>query len=257
MRKTDFSYYSRVKQYTYEQMARNFREQAPQKDIPWKPFEEKLIDSKIALITVAGGYEKEDEPFGDKDKKENYGPKEISIKAKTKDIKFAALDWNPSEAKKDANVIFPAEHLVLMQKEGVIGKLNDVAYSFSGFHEKKSTLRDSVKQVITSLKENENHGALIIPVSPMTSEAGCKIAKQIEKAGISTVLLTPFYEQALIYSPPRCAFINFPFGRVLGPAKKITLQTAVLRELLKLFEKLKIPGEILNLNFIWSFGEVK
>ncbi len=257
MRKTDFSYYSRVKQYTYEQMARNFREQTPQKDIPWKPFEEKLIDSKIALITVSGAYEKGDKPFDDKDKKENYGPKEISIKSKTKDIKFTALDWNPSEAKKDVNVVFPAEHLVLMQKEGVIGKLNDVAYSFSGFHEKKSTLKDSVKQVVKSLQENENHGALIIPVSPMTSEAGCNIAKQIEKAGISTVLLTPFYEQALVYSPPRCAFINFPFGRVLGPAKKVTLQTAVLRELLKLFEKLKIPGEILNLNFIWSFGEVE
>jgi len=107
------------------------------------------------------------------------------------------------------------------------------------------------------LQCNENQGALIIPVSPMTSEAACKMAQQIEKAGISTVLLTPFYEQALIYSPPRCAFVNFPFGRVFGPAKKVTLQTAVLRELLKLFEKLKIPGEILNLNFIWSFGEVE
>jgi len=136
-------------------------------------------------------------------------------------------------------------------------KLNDVAYSFVGYHEKKSTLQESVKQLLKKLIENENTGVLIIPVSPMTSEAACKIAKQIEKAGISTVMLTPFYEQALIYSPPRCAFVNFPFGQVMGPVKKVTLQTAVLRELLKLFEKLKIPGEILNLNFIWSFGEVE
>lgn len=257
MKRTDFSFYSRIKRYTYEQMARNYREETPQKDIPWTPFEEKLIDSKIALITVGGLAEKEDAPFGDKDKKENYGPKEINIKSKTDDLQITAIDWNAEEAKKDINVIYPAEHLVLLQKEGIIGKLNDVAYSFSGFHDKKSTLQDSVKTVIKNLKDNENQGALIIPVSPMTSEAACKIAKQIEKAGISTVLLTPFYEQALIYSPPRCAFVNFPFGRVLGPAKKVTLQTAILRELLKLFEKLKIPGEILNLNFIWSFGEIE
>ncbi|MBN2281456.1 MAG: hypothetical protein JXQ65_12820 [Candidatus Marinimicrobia bacterium] len=257
MRKTDFSYYSRVKRYTFEQMARVYREETQQKDIPWTPFENKLIESKIALITVSGAFETNDEPFVDKDKKENYGPKEISIKAKSEDLHYLALDWDPSEALKDANVIFPAEHLVLMQKEGIIGKLNDVAYSFTGLHEKKSTLQESVKSVIKSLKDNENQGVLIIPVSPMTAEASCKIAKQIEKAGISTVLLTPFYEQALVYSPPRCAFVNFPFGRVLGPAKNITLQTAILRELLKLFEKLKIPGEILNLNFIWSFGEIE
>ncbi len=257
MRKTDFSFYSRVKQYSYEQMARNFREKAPQRNIPWAPFEEKLIDSKIALISVAGATEQADTPFGTKDKKENYGPKEINIKTKSDNMQYTALDWDPGTAKTDANVVFPAEHLVLLQKEGVIGKLNKVAYSFSGFHEKKSVFQNSVKKVITDLKENENQGALIVPVSPLTSEAACKISRQIEKAGISTVLLTPFYEQALVYSPPRCAFINFPFGQVLGPANNITLQTAVLREILKLFEKLKIPGEILNLNFIWSFGEVK
>lgn len=257
MRKTDFSFYSRVKKYTYEQMARQYREQIADKDIPWATFEEKLIESKIALVSVGGLYEKADTPFGNKDKKENYGAKEISMKAKTGDIEINAIDWDTDEAKKDINVVFPSEHLVLLQKEGIIGKLNDVAYSFSGFHEKKSVLQESVKSVINSLKNNENQGVLIIPVSPMTSEAACKIAKQIEKDGISTVLLTPFYEQALIYSPPRCAFVNFPFGRILGPAKRTTLQTAVLRELLKLFEKLKIPGEILNLNFIWSFGEMK
>ena len=238
-------------------MSRIYREKTPLKEIPWTPFEEKLLDSKIALITVGGITEKTDEPFGDKDKKENYGPKEINIKAQTEDLQYTAIDWNPEEAIKDANVIFPAQHLVLHQKEGVIGKLNDIAYSFSGFHEKESVLKEGVAKVITALKNNENQGVLIIPISPMSSEAACQIARQIEENGVSTVLLTPFYEQALIYSPPRCAFINFPFGRVLGAANKVTLQTAVLRELLKLFEKLKIPGEILNLNFIWPFGEVE
>lgn len=257
MRKTEFSFYSRIKRYTYEQMARNYREETPQKDIPWAPFEEKLLDSKIALISVGGVTPKDEEPFGEKDKKENYGPREVSIKSKTGDVQFTAIDWDPSEAEKDINTIFPSEHLVLLQKEGIIGKLNKVAYSFSGFHDKEPAFQDATKETIQNLKDNENQGALIIPVSPLTSEAACKLAKEIEKAGISTILLTPFYEQALIYSPPRCAFVNFPFGRIFGPAKKVTLQTAILRELLKLFEKLKIPGEILNLNFIWSYGEVE
>jgi hypothetical protein len=60
----------------------------------------------------------------------------------------------------------------------------------------------------------------------------------------------------MILAPPRSAFINFPFGRILGKANHVTLHTAILRDTLRLFEKAKIPGEIFNLNFIWSCGKV-
>jgi len=256
MRKTDFSFFPRTKKYVYEQMARNYRETEPHKKVPWTPFDEKLLESKIALISVAGAYEKNMEPFTNKEKNSDYEYREIDIKTSVEDLEFMSLDWNADEVKKDMNVIIPSEHLVLLHKEGIIGQMNDVIYSFVGYHEKKSYLEKSVDKVIKSLKENENHGALIIPASPMTAEAACIIAKQIEESGVSTVLLSPFYEQALVHAPPRCAFVNFPFGRLFGPAKKLTLQTAILRDLLRLFEKAKIPGEILNMNFIWSFGEV-
>ncbi len=256
MRKTNFSFYQRTKQFVYEQMARNYREQESVKKVPWTPFEEKLLESKIALITVSGAYDKESEAFTKKEKNSDYEYQEIDIKTDPANIDFLPLDWNTSEAKKDINVILPSEHLILLHKEGIIGEIDDKIYSFAGYFEKKLYLQKSIETLAETLKKNNNHGALIIPVSPITAEAACHIANGIEKLGVSTVLISPFYEQALVHTPPRCAFINFPFGRIFGPANKITLQTAILRDLLRLFEKSKIPGEILNMNFIWSFGDI-
>jgi len=179
-------------------------------------------------FTVSGAYDKESEAFTKKEKNSDYEYQEIDIKTDPANIDFLPLDWNTSEAKKDINVIL----------------------------EKKLYLQKSIETLAETLKKNNNHGALIIPVSPITAEAACHIANGIEKLGVSTVLISPFYEQALVHTPPRCAFINFPFGRIFGPANKITLQTAILRDLLRLFEKSKIPGEILNMNFIWSFGDI-
>jgi hypothetical protein len=78
----------------------------------------------------------------------------------------------------------------------------------------------------------------------------------LEKKELPTVILTTFYEQALALAPPRCAFINFPFGRPFGKANHVTLHTAILRDTLRLFEKAKTPGEVICLSYIWSFGTV-
>jgi len=257
MRETDFSFLPVRKKMVYEQMARSYRVQEPRKKIDWVPFQEKLLESKIAYISIAGAYHKDEQtPFTTDEKSADYDYREIGVTSKCKDIRFTAIDWETSEVKKDCNVIFPAEQLVLLQKEGLIGELNDKIYSLSGYNENRKRLDKTINEIIAKLKENENVGVLIIPTSTVTAETGCILANAIEAAGISTVLLSPFYEQAMLYAPARCAFINFPFGRLLGKANEITLQTAILRELLRLFEKAKVPGEVICMNFIWPFGAI-
>jgi len=59
MRKTDFSFLPQNKKIIYEQMARIYREQAPFRNVVWTPFQKKLVNSTIVLISVAGegGYQ--------------------------------------------------------------------------------------------------------------------------------------------------------------------------------------------------------
>jgi len=256
MKKTDFSFLPERKQLLYEQMARSYRVRERQKNTDWIPFKEKLIESKIALVSVCGAYLKDEEPFTADESNHNYSYREIDINFNRENLKFFPIDWETSEVKEDFNVVLPIDRLILLQKEGLIGKINDYLYSFSGANNNTGLLVKSVKQVAKELIEAECHGVLIIPCSAKTAETACMIASQIEAAQIPTALLTPFYEQALILSPPRCAFINFPFGRIIGKANHVTLHTAVIRKTLRLFEKSKVAGEILSLNFIWSYDKL-
>lgn len=256
MKKTDFSCLPEKKQLLYEQVARSYRIKERQRNTAWAPFEKKLIDSKIALISVCGAYLKSGKPFTPEQSDEDYTYRAIEVNFDRADLEFMALDWETSEAREDINVVLPIDRLILLQKEGLIGKINEKMFSFSGVNDKRDILDKSIKKLLKQLKKDECDGALIIPCSAKTAETACLIASQLEESSLSTALLTPFYEQALVMSPPRCAFINFPFGRVLGKANHVTLHTAILRDTLRLFEKAKIPGEILSLNFIWSYEKI-
>jgi len=256
MKKTNFLHLPEKKRLVYEQMARSYRIRERQKNTAWTPFEQKLIDSKIALVSICGAYLNSGYPFTAEDTKLNHTYQTIDINFDRNDLNFFALDWETSEVALDINVVLPIDRLVLLQKEGLIGKINDNMFSFSGVKTNPELLQASVKKLVKQLKDEECNGVLIIPCSAKTAEVACLVASQMEAAKLSTVLLTPFYEQALILSPPRCAFINFPFGRVLGKAKHVTLHTAILRDTLRLFEKAKIPGEIQHLNFIWSYDVI-
>ncbi|PIS29524.1 MAG: hypothetical protein COT43_03640 [Candidatus Marinimicrobia bacterium CG08_land_8_20_14_0_20_45_22] len=237
-------------------MARTYRSQDRQKNTDWVPFKARMIDSNIALISISGAYMSDQEPLTAEGKERDYEPREISLSVAKGNLNFFPLDWEPSEAQKDFNVVLPIERLVLLQKEGMIGKIHDPVYSFSGHSANKKFLMKHVFRTFEKIKAAECNGVLIVPCSPRTSETACLIASEIERRGIATVMLTLFYEQALFMAPPRCAFVNYPFGRPFGKADHVTLHTAILRDTLRLFEKTKVPGEILSLNFVWSFGEI-
>jgi len=256
MRKTNFSFLPESKRFFYEQWARSFRIQLPQKHDIWAPFTSKLLESKIALVSVTGAYLEGQKPFTNEDIARNYEYREIPLDFNRPDLHFMAHDWEASEALLDPNVIMPVDRLILLQKEGMIGKIHDPIYSFSGFNSHSEHLKKNVQKLAKSLKGNEPQGILIIPCSAVTSQTAVAIATELETVGFPTAMLSLFYEQAVILAPPRCAFINFPFGRTLGKPNHVTLHTAILRDTLRLFEKAKSPGMLLGLNYIWSCGEI-
>ncbi|MFH1213040.1 MAG: glycine/sarcosine/betaine reductase selenoprotein B family protein [Candidatus Neomarinimicrobiota bacterium] len=256
MRKTNFAPLPERKQLLYEQMARGYRVHERPKNTPWTVFDKRLIESKIAIISIAGAYLADQKPFTNRETENDYKCREISLNFKREDLRFFATDWEPGEVQEDFNVVIPVDRLVLLQKEGMIGKIHETIISIAGFRRSEKMFGKFLDKTSESLKKAEVDGVLILPCSAMTSETGCQIALFLEKKGFPTVLLTQFYEQVLTLAPPRCAFINFPFGRPFGKASHVTLHTAILRDTLRLFEKAKAPGEILSLNFVWSFGPV-
>jgi D-proline reductase (dithiol) PrdB len=76
------------------------------------------------------------------------------------------------------------------------------------------------------------------------------VARVIEEAGISTVILSmmPAYQPAI--GAPRVAAIAHPFGRPYGDVGDIETQRAVLRAALQVLVT-AAPGHVAHLPFRW------
>jgi hypothetical protein len=76
-------------------------------------------------------------------------------------------------------------------------------------------------------------------------------ARVLEKAGFSTVVLTPTPEFHRLVGIPRSAAIEYPYGRPVGQVDDREGQRKVLLETLSVLEKATEPGEIRHLSFTW------
>ena len=80
------------------------------------------------------------------------------------------------------------------------------------------------------------------------------VAREIEKAGIPTVMLSNIPSLTGAVGVPRMAAIEFPIGLTLGPPEDHDGQLAVLRATLALFETIAAPGGVVDLPFDWPYA---
>ena len=77
------------------------------------------------------------------------------------------------------------------------------------------------------------------------------LARVIEAAGISTVLVTmmPFWSEKM--GVPRTLAVEFPFGHALGHAGDRDEQLAVIREALRVLREARQPGTVRHMEREW------
>lgn len=77
------------------------------------------------------------------------------------------------------------------------------------------------------------------------------MARSLEAAGFSTIVLTPTPEFQREVGMPRSAAIAYPYGRPVGQVGDIQGQRQVLLETLACLENAEQPGHICHLPFEW------
>jgi hypothetical protein len=77
------------------------------------------------------------------------------------------------------------------------------------------------------------------------------VQREIEAAGISTILLSNIPELSAAVSAPRIAAIEYPCGQTLGQPGDEQGQTAVLRDTLRALVEIKEPGGRYDLPYTW------
>ncbi len=244
---TMFPFYPPDRAGAYERFAAEYQFDQPD-PTPWTPLRRDLRQCKVALVSTAGIRLKTQHSFSPA----SVDYREISVYASRDDLAFDLTNYDPAEAEKDLNVLVPVDRMKELVDRGVLGGLNETFLSFFGACIDVAALRASAALAAARLRQYGCDAAFVLPADALCNQTVCLIARQLERDGISTICAVTLKEVALQVRAPRAAFINFPFGRTLGPAHDRALQESIVADLARALKTLDRPGKILDLPYKWT-----
>jgi D-proline reductase (dithiol) PrdB len=207
---------------------------------PFTPARRALPMLNLALITSAGAYIDGTPAFAD-DGDATF--KEIPIDVESEDLRYAGRGYDPAAVQQDMNSQVPVERLLEFENNGIIGQLNPVFWSFSGFIPDAARIVDElVPALLERINRYEVQAALLVPASRLCHQSIGLVARAIELAGIPTMSLAVLKDVAEDVRPPRVAFYNGDLGSVAGKPNWPEHQRRILDEALRLIEPIDQPG---------------
>jgi D-proline reductase (dithiol) PrdB len=210
---------------------------------PFAPAKRALPMTNLALISSAGAYIDGTDAFDINLRDGDINFREIPIEVEAEDLRYAGRGYDTTAVQQDMNAQIPVERLLEYEANGVIGKLNNVWWSFNGFIPNARLVAEQLApQIVERVIRYEAQAALLIPASRLCHQTMALVARAIEKAGIPTMMLS--VEKALpeMVRPPRAAYYSGEFGSVAGKPNWKQYQLRVLDESLRWIETLDQPA---------------
>ena len=206
---------------------------------PFTPARRALPMLNLALISSAGAYIDGTPEFAEGD----LTFKEIPIEVESSDLRFVARGYSPAAVEEDVNSQLPIPRLLEFESNGIIGQLNGVFWSFSGYLPDAVAVADQLApKIVERLRRYEVQAALLIPASRLCHQTIALVARSIEAAGIPTMTIAVLKEPVESARPPRVALYNGELGSVAGKPNFPEHQRRILDESLRLIEPMDQPG---------------
>jgi len=210
---------------------------------PFTPARRALPMLNLALICSAGAYIDGTEPFATDSPSGDVSFREIPVEVEAEDLRFAARGYDPTAVLQDANAQLPVERLFEFERNGIIGQLNPVFWSFCGFIPDAGMLADELApRLAERVRLYEVQAALLVPASRLCHQSVGLVARAIEAAGIPTMTLAVVKDVVESVRPPRVALYDGEFGCVAGKPNWPEHQRRILDEALRLIEPTDQPG---------------
>ncbi|HET6976873.1 MAG TPA: glycine/sarcosine/betaine reductase selenoprotein B family protein [Pyrinomonadaceae bacterium] len=210
---------------------------------PFTPARRALPMLNLALISSAGAYIDGTTPFDTSAANSDLSFREIPIEVEESDLKFAARGYDPAAVQKDVNSELPVTRLLEFEKNGIIGQLNPVFWSFSGFIPDAAKVADDLcPKLVERVRRYEVQAALLVPASRLCHQSIGLVARALELAGIPTMTLAVVKDVMESVRPPRVALYDGELGSVSGMPNWPEHQRRILDEALRLIEPTDQPG---------------
>lgn len=249
---TKFAFYPPDAARRFEQYAAEYAFEQVE-PTPWAPLRRALRDCKAALVTTAGVRLKTQHEFKADRAQGSAEWREISVYAAGDGFAFDFTSYDPREAERDINVIAPIDRLKELAERETLGGLNETFFSFFGLCHQLDALKESAAAVGAKLRGTyEVDVCFVFPADLACNQTAGIVSRELERAGVSTVTLATVKEVAQQVRVPRPLFINFPFGRTLGPAHAVDLQRSIVSDMVRVLRTHDRPGRLVELPYKWQ-----
>jgi D-proline reductase (dithiol) PrdB len=210
---------------------------------PFTPARRALPMLNLALISSAGAYIDGTPPFDTTSPSGDANFREIPIEVETSDLRFAVRGYDGTAVQQDVNSQLPIERLLEFEKNGIIGQLNPVFWSFCGFNpDAMAVANELAPQLVERARRYEVQAALLVPASRLCHQSIGLVARALEMAGIPTMTLAVDKEIVESVRPPRVALYDGEPGSVAGKPDWPEHQRRILDEALRLIEPMDQAG---------------
>jgi len=210
---------------------------------PFTPARRALPMLSLALISSAGAYIDGTPAFDTQAASGDLSFKEIPIEVEASELKISARGYDPAAVQADINAQVPIERLLEFEGNGIIGQLNSVFWSFSGYIPDAAKFADEFcPRMVERLKRYEVQAALLVPASRLCHQSIGLLARAIEDSGIPTMSLAVLKDVVEKARPPRVALYSGELGSVSGLPNWPEHQRRILDEALRLIEPMDQPG---------------
>lgn len=134
-------------------------------DVPWTPYSGKPSEQTFALVTSGGLYLKDSQPpFDTESIHGDISFREIPKTVRQEDLGIAHAHYDHRLAEEDFNTIFPIQRFSELEKEGIIGKLTPMHYSFSYVNDVVSFITETIPKFIARIRAAGVDVLFLVPV---------------------------------------------------------------------------------------------
>lgn len=129
---------------------------------PWAPIDKPLAECRIALIGSGGVYRRGQIAFTTKD---DTSIRVIGTDTPTSELRTAHFAYDQTDARVDANCVFPLDRLRELAADGVIGGVTDEAFAFmGGVYSTRRLESETVPLLVERCAAQEPDLVLLVPV---------------------------------------------------------------------------------------------
>ena len=225
-------------------------------DVPFTPLKKPLAQSVLGLITTAvphdpsKGHQGQGAPYNAAAK--FYQPYQQSSEGSV-DLRIAHVGVDRKNANmEDGNCWFPLNAAKRALAAGRIGRVSANFYGLPTNRSQRHTLESDAPRVLEMMQADGVDVAVLIPNCPICHQSQSLLARYLETAGISTVVMGAAKDIVEYCGVPRLLFSDFPLGNAAAKPNDVPSRDLNFDLALRLLESAPAARTTVQSPLVWS-----